>query len=694
MRSRTEIFLKQTPALKLLLGLVSGILLQEYIVFSLMQIVVGSCISAAMFIVYSSLSLKYKFQMRWLGGISMFLIALSLGAFLLHKQHAGYSEETLQEIRQADAVELIIHEPLEAKLKTYKALSKIRSIKAGDQWEPAFGNVLIYFSKDSLPVNIGMGTHLIVRKPLQLIENAGNPGEFDYRTYSRRNGIYFRTFLKADEYRALAEKTVLPGSYVFALRDRIIGIIDKHIHSDKARAVAKALLIGYRKDIDRDLLAAFTNTGVVHIIAISGMHLAMIFVAMQYLLTPFRKRRHGKAVSAAVTLAVVWLFTFLAGAVPSITRAAVMITCIIIGSMIGRKTNIYNSLAVSAFVLLLADPYDLWDVGFLLSYTAVLSIVLFQQKIYRSLYFQNKIMLGIWNVVSVTLAAQILTLPLILYYFHRFPNLFIVSNLFAVPLSAVILYLLAAMVILSGVPLLGNLLGVAAEKLIILFNGMLQYLNEVPFNITDNIRINFMQAILLFALNLLLREVIHTKKRNYLYASLMAFAAIVSIGIHESRKHSDQLKLAVYNTPGNIVIDFMEGKKSFVVAKEPVARNSSTDTYVLKPAAAYFHTKPADSLASVHLSFPEIKFHQYHLFVLNAQASLPPIPSTGIRLVLVADNRREDLSRLKELFPNAAYVFTNTNSLWKIRQWKKECNALNLRCHSTALDGAFITEVN
>lgn len=694
MRSRTEIFLKQTPALKLLLGLVSGILLQEYVVFSLMQIVVGICISAAMFIVYSSLSLKYKFQVRWLGGISMFLIALSLGAFLLHKQHAGYREETLQKIRQADAVELIIHEPLEAKPKTYKALSKIRSIKAGDQWEPAFGNVLIYFSKDSLPVNIGMGTHLIVRKPLQLIENAGNPGEFDYRTYSRRNGIYFRTFLKAGEYRALAEKTVSPGSYVFALRDRIIGIIDKHIHSDKARAVAKALLIGYRKDIDRDLLAAFTNTGVVHIIAISGMHLAMIFVAMQYLLTPLRKRRHGKAVSAAVTLAVVWLFTFLAGAVPSITRAAVMITCIIIGSMIGRKTNIYNSLAVSAFVLLLADPYDLWDVGFLLSYTAVLSIVLFQQKIYRSLYFQNKIMQGIWNVVSVTLAAQILTLPLILYYFHRFPNLFIVSNLFAVPLSAVILYLLAAMVILSAVPLLGNLLGVAAEKLIILFNGMLQYLNEVPFNITDNIRINFMQAILLFALIFLLREVIHTKKRNYLYASLMAFAAIVSIGIHESRKHSDQLKLAVYNTPGNIVIDFMEGKKSFVVAKEPVARNSSTDTYVLKPAATYFHTKPADSLASVHLSFPEIKFHQYHLFVLNAQASLPPIPSTGIRLVLVADNRREDLSRLKELFPNAAYVFTNTNSLWKIRQWKKECNALNLRCHSTALDGAFITEVN
>lgn len=694
MRSRTEIFLKQTPALKLLLGLVSGILLQEYVVFLRMQIVVGMCIAVAMFVVYSLLSLKYKFQVRWLGGISVFLICLWLGAFLLHKQHAGYREETLQKIQQADAVELIVHEPLEAKPKTYKALSKIRSIKTGDQWEPAYGNVLIYFSKDSLPVNIGMGRHLIVRKPLQLIENAGNPGEFDYRTYSRRNGIYFRTFLKAAEYRVLVEKTVSPASYVFALRDRIIGIIDKHIHSDKARAVAKALLIGYRKDIDRDLLAAFTNTGVVHIIAISGMHLAMIFVAMQYLLTPFRKRRHGKAVSAAITLVVVWLFTLLAGAVPSITRAAVMITCIIIGSMIGRKTNIYNSLAVSAFVLLLADPYDLWDVGFLLSYTAVLSIVVFQQKIYRGLYFQNKIMQGIWNVVSVTLSAQILTLPLILYYFHRFPNLFIVSNLFAVPLSAVILYLLAAMVILSPVQLLGNLLGVAAEKLIILFNGMLQYLNEVPFNITDNICINFVQAILLFVLIFLLREFIDTKKSNYLYASLIALAAIVSIGIYESRKHSDQLKLAVYNTPGNIVIDFMEGKKSFVVAKEPVARNSSTDTYVLKPATSYFHTQPADSLASVHLSFPEIKFHQYHLFVLNAQASLPPLPSPAIKLVLIADNRREDLSRLKELFPNAAYVFTNTNSLWKIREWKKECNALNLRCHSTALDGAFITEVN
>jgi competence protein ComEC len=218
------------------------------------------------------------------------------------------------------------------------------------------------------------------------------------------------------------------------------------------------LLIGYKDDLDKTLVQSYSNTGVVHVIAISGLHLGLIYWLLLKLFWPLQKRRDLKWLRPILIIAGLWLFSLLAGMQPSVIRSAVMFTCIVLGETWTRKSSIYNTLAFSAFLLLFINPYWLWDVGFQLSYIAVLSIVIFMQPIYNWFYIKNKALDFIWKLNAVTLAAQILTVPVSIYHFHQFPLSFMFTNFVAVPLSSLILLGEIVLCVVSFIPIVAFLL--------------------------------------------------------------------------------------------------------------------------------------------------------------------------------------------------------------------------------------------
>jgi competence protein ComEC len=164
------------------------------------------------------------------------------------------------------------------------------------------------------------------------------------------------------------------------------------------------------------------------------------------------------------------MFSLIAGMAPSILRSAIMFTVIAIGEAFSKRNNIYNGLAISAIIILVINPFSLWDVGFQLSYSAVLSIVLFSPYIKNWLYFKNKLLRGFWNLNSITLSAQILTLPVVLYHFHQFPILFLVTNILAVPWSGLILYAELFLIVFSWWQPLASLIGKVTEFMIGVMN--------------------------------------------------------------------------------------------------------------------------------------------------------------------------------------------------------------------------------
>jgi competence protein ComEC len=215
-------------------------------------------------------------------------------------------------------------------------------------------------------------------------------------------------------------------------------------------------LIGYREDLDKSLVQSYANTGVVHIIAISGLHLGMLYGLLLLVLKPLKKLKMPSWCQLSIVLAGLWMFSFIAGASPSVLRSAVMFSVIAVGNAAKKKANIYNTLSASAFLLLWINPFFLWDPGFQLSYAAVLSIAIFQKPITGLIETGNKILDATWSLVSISFAAQILTTPISLLQFHQQPLLFLFANAVAVPLSGIVLYGEILLLLVSNIHILAN----------------------------------------------------------------------------------------------------------------------------------------------------------------------------------------------------------------------------------------------
>ena len=284
----------------------------------------------------------------------------------------------------------------------------------------------------------------------ELIENDGNPYEFNYRRYLNDRGIGHRIFLREGQYDLLKGCSLMNISRnALVFREKLIEILYRSgIQEDRVPLIS-SISFGARDEVDKETVQSFTNTGVIHVLAVSGMNVGLIFIILDFFLRFMKRWKLGFLFHTSAVLIGIWSYALVTGMSASILRAAVMFTFVVIGNAFRRNANIFNSLAVSAFFLVLWDPAIMRDIGFQLSYAAVLAIVVIQPLLYKRLYFKSRFLDKIWLLLSVTFAAQIGTLPFTLQYFHQFPVYFWLANLAVIPLVTCILYLSFVVVFLS-----------------------------------------------------------------------------------------------------------------------------------------------------------------------------------------------------------------------------------------------------
>jgi competence protein ComEC len=578
-------FRRTAPFIRLLAALVAGILLQHTLELPATVILAAIVIALPGWLFLRFAAVHHRFRWRWVGGLSICLALMAAGAALLYTKDIRHRSSWLGHHIAANNVLLVtINEPPAEKTGSFKTIAVVEAIYAKGKWMSLSGNLLLYFKKENIPA-IGYGTQLVIHKSLQPVTSSGNPGAFDYAKYCAGQNIYHQLYLQRSDY------AVLPGlkknrfqTVMLSLRDQVLAILQQYIPGEKEAGVAEALLIGYRNHLDKDLVQAYSNTGVVHIIAISGLHLGMIYGLLISVFKPFRRFKWTRFAKPIIILAVLWGFTLLTGAAASILRSAVMFSFIVIGESIGRKSNIYNTLAASAFCLLVYDPNMLWDVGFQLSYAAVLSIVIFMKPIYRQVYCENKLLNMIWELNSITLAAQILTLPLILFYFHQFPNLFLFTNFIAVPLSGFILYGELLLLLLSQLPVINVLAGRCVSFMISQMNGVIERTDRLPFGVTGNISYTLLETLVLYAGLASLGYWIFYKRSRALVLACAFLAALAAISCMTSISRQRQQLLIVYNVPRQSALDIMEGTRYRFLGDPGLQQDRSLRNFHLQPA--------------------------------------------------------------------------------------------------------------
>lgn len=688
---------KKAPFLRLGLPLMAGILLQYYFGFSISFIGLGAISLFLLFLVFTFLSEANRFKLRAVSGVIISLFIIVFGLFLTWQKDIRNNKSWYgNAYSDSSAILITIREPLVEKAKSFKALVTVeRVINKGSQ-EKTSGKLLVYFSKDTLSEKLEHGDQVIVQKKLQAIKNSGNPAAFDYARYCAFQQIYQQVFLKNNEWILVKKQDQASlGKIIFSTRDYIIKCLEINIAGVNESSLAKALLIGYRVDLDKDLVQAYSNVGVVHLIAISGMHLAFIYYFLVWIFARIPGIKKSSFLKLALILSCLWFFSLLTGAPASVLRAAVMFTFIAIGSSFGKQNSIYNSLAISAFLLLCYDPFMLWDVGFQLSYLAVLGIVLCEKYIYKWFYFPNKVINAGWKLASVSLAAQVFTLPICVYYFHQFPFLFLLSNLIAIPLSNIALWGAVAVVAVSPFSFAALWLGKALWGFLWLLNHSVLVINSIPFSLWKGLSISPFETILLYVIFSALLYWLIKKNSQAFRIALVFFSFFMVNRVYKSGESSRQKKMVVYNISQHSAIDLIDGNSSFFISDSAVFNDDLLMNYNVKPARTAFLVNK--SLLSSPFIYHENKFYQfYNKRLLLIDSSIKYYRSAKkmkLDFIIISKNAPIEISNLAANFDCGNYIFDGSNSLWKIEKWKKECDELHLHSHSVSLQGAFVTDL-
>ena len=685
---------KKAPLLRLLLPLIVGIILQFYFTFSITYILICGVILSIAFMLFSFLPVVKRYKLRALQGIIISVFLIVFGLFITwqkdvrnHKNWYGKNNDSGSYV-----IATLLEPPVE-KEKSYKAIATVESIVNKESPRKSEGKILIYFAKDSASQKLKYGDRIILGKQLQSIKNTGNPGAFDYARYCAFQQIFQQVYLKQDEWILLKENNaIFYQSVIFTTRDYILKTLDQYITGSDEAALAKALLIGYRIDLDKDLVQAYSNAGVVHLIAISGMHLALIYYLLLWIFTKVPLVKKSKFTRLILVLFCLWFFSLLTGAPASVLRSAVMFTFIAIGDSINKRNSIYNSLAISAFILLCYDPFMLWDVGFQLSYLAVLGIAICQKYIYQWFYFKNKILNAGWKLISVSLAAQLFTLPVCIYYFHQFPLLFLVSNMIAIPLSTVILWSCIILIALSPIPLAGLYLGKLVWAFIWLLNHSILVINSIPFSLWKGISISVTDTIILYFIFVSVIYWLIKKNKPALKIVIVSTFIFAVVSSFTNWQTYNQKKIIVYNIPMHKAIDFIERDQYYFKGDSSLTEESEISNYNIKPAHLALMLHNQSSMPGIFYEKNNfIQFYDKKLLLVDSSLIYYPVTEKiKVDYIIISKNPRLNIVNLAQTFDCKFYVFDASNSLWKIEQWKKECEELHLHFHSVSEQGAFV----
>ncbi len=464
--------------------------------------------------------------------------------------------EGLEKVENADQYLAEVIQYDVQKPNSFENLLELKSVKTTEGWSDAAGKVLVYHQSETplLP-----GQILLINKAPEVIPGPKNPNEFNYKNFLVRKGIFFRQFIGKEVNIIQSRQSSDFRYFLDHLRQKMVVMLEAKIPDPDSRQVALALLLGQKQNLDPAIREAYSETGVMHILAVSGLHVAIIYAIFIFLMKLVRLKKHQTKYYLIGVIGMIWLYAFLTGLSPSVLRAATMFSLITLGQMRDRKPSIYNVLAFSAMLLITANPDVIFDVGFQLSYLAVTGIVLIQPLIVNWWLPSSKLGEYFWQMTTVSIAAQLVTFPLSVYYFHVFPTYFLIANLVVIPISFLIMQVGVPLMILGWVPFLGEALGWVLSWLVWVQNQVTLLIHLFPAGTINRITIGFPGMILIWVLIMIWSGWEFGLRRNLTWTALILLLFWSASGIFSELSKPEEELIIYQGKRGNMFDFFSNG---------------------------------------------------------------------------------------------------------------------------------------
>ncbi len=442
--------LRRIPVLRFLLPFIAGILIAEVLPIFLHLLFLRLWMILIVGWILLLVSYRSGFRKRhYFGGLLQlyFMVAgIGLSCLFMEKYRPGHYTS----VDVISGVKSRVISSLQEKKKSFKVLVEIEAIKTGEKWACSSGKMMVYLKKDTAFEAIRYGDQLMFNRTPEMVNGDSNNLA---AKLSLHRQVFSRVYLNKLIHLKSNDNSFSFMATAIECRRTIASCLMEQFKGSKEAAIAVALLVGEEVSIDEDLSTAYAATGTLHVLAVSGMHVGLIYLLLGFIFKPLSNHKTGRHLYYPLVMSCVWCYAFIAGAAPSIVRASAMCMFFLIAKWIDRKNLGIGSLGASLFFLLMVNPFNIYEPGLQLSLFAVWGIIWLQQPILRLWVPGNWLFFKLWEVTCVSVAAQIMTLPVSLFYFGQFPNYFLIANLFVIPLTTACIYGCILQLLVTPLPL-------------------------------------------------------------------------------------------------------------------------------------------------------------------------------------------------------------------------------------------------
>ncbi len=613
----------------------------------------------------------FVFRKKWkyprYAPIFGFLISIGFTCFgfCITAQTIFDAETDGVQLPYCDTYEATVESPAMRKTKTVAFRLNLCNCRIGESQTSVHRiGVLAYIPPDSLTALIETGDTLLFSGRLQEPDPALNPGSFDYGAYLKKQGISATIYLGNGYSRTSGSERENPKYWFKSIQQGAIAIFrDLGISGDEL-GVASALILGERNLLESQVRDAFSEAGVVHILAVSGLHVGLLFVVISWIIQRVLPQDRRALIRALLAISFLWIYAGITGFSPSVLRAATMFSFIAIGRTRGSSTSIYNMMAASAMILVIIEPNLLVEVGFQLSYLAVLGILVLHKPIYSLCSFRPWLLDKAWSLLVVSFTAQLATFPLTTYYFGQFPTYFLLANLVVIPVATGILYVGLTLLLLHWIPFLSAALAWVFAVLLKTLLFFVAQTTVLPGSRITDLYLDKTMVILLYVLIIALIAAFAWPRKRYLRLAEISFLVVVIITCSRSVMRHQRMETWLLATPKGAVPIMLDGSHAFVALRDSVFL---TDVGVNRSISGFFRVNQVRSVAyqSLHTRQPngwlrteEIIYSRKSVVVLDQNAAMLPEYQNRAQIFALVGNETnsfEELDVTLVLEPNLKY---------------------------------------
>jgi competence protein ComEC len=699
-----ELFIKirKSPFARLLLFFIAGILTGSvfYNWHNISVLVIPSLFILLLLVIFIRLNNRPDYHTNWISGILSGLIIICTG-FVNYRIHDLYGERIKNSNVTAQEFFIEVIEPPLNTDKSVKVTALIKHLRMDGQWFSHRQKILIYFEKDSNAMRLNPGDILICHLKLTRISGPRNPGEFNYQQYLERRKIYHQAFVRSDSWMIINNHKRSLRASSFAMQRYLLNEYQKIGLNNTLYSLLSAITLGYKNDLEIHTLQIFSKAGVMHVMALSGFNVAVIAVFMSYLFFFSDRFKNGKIIKTVLIVLLIWLFVWVTGLSPSVTRAAVMITLVMTGRLMQRRINTINILCVSAFILLTISPALIFDIGFQLSFAAVFGIIVYEPLLYRLIkcryFFTDKI----WQLFTVSCAAQFATMPLTLYYFHQFPVYFWLTNLFVVPLVSLITCIAGIFLLCSSIYPLMHFVGQVLAILLSILYHVVSFTEILPFAVIENIVINEFQALLMVLIILVIALFFLHRRSIFVWSVLAMLSVYGLINIKRISTWNNQQLLMVGNCKNSTAIHCIKGRKAVLFSSNELKAGDSDyqyafDNFWMNHGVAGRVQKKNIESSGVYKadwlcnnSFFGFSGRRIIIFQDNSSFKWQSKKPLKIDILIVTGKVQTDLVSILSLIDPDLIIFDSSVKWYQAEKWSALCAAHDVRHWIVAKQGAY-----